>query len=364
MTVAAAVLAWMLAVGFGSANAAPSVSDQEHRLADQIAQGVQTPGAAPIVDGGRAGLRPVAADTAGAGPAQTAWLAALGYGILQPDAAPPGANDWGCRPSAAHPEPVVLLHGTWVNAYETFAYLSGALKNAGYCVFTLNYGRENLLQGGGLGTVLPGRSGVGDPVASAGQVGAFVDRVLDATGARKVNIVAHSQGGPVSRWYLKFGGGANKVDHEITLAATNHGTTLDGLAWLGRIVTNAGLDVLAPAGVLVGRSGVQQIVGSDFLNRLNAGGDTVPGVDYTVVGTRYDEVSTPYDLTFLRPGPGSDVRNITLQDGCELDMSDHLTMLYSPRTLSIVLNTLDPRQTPDVQCSFNPWLIGGGGRII
>ncbi len=143
MTVAAAVLAGMLAVGFGSANAAPSVSDQEHRLADQIAQGVQTPGAAPIVDGGRAGLRPVAADTAGAGPAQTAWLAALGYGILQPDAAPPGANDWGCRPSAAHPEPVVLLHGTWVNAYETFAYLSGALKNAGYCVFALNYGRED-----------------------------------------------------------------------------------------------------------------------------------------------------------------------------------------------------------------------------
>ncbi|MCM6772145.1 triacylglycerol lipase [Nocardia sp. CDC141] len=364
MTVAAAMAAAMLAVGLGSAHAEPpSESTQQHRLAEQIADGVPNPHADPIVDTSIADPHSVAADTAAAGPAQSSFLAAFGYSLLHPDAAPPGANDWGCRPSAAHPRPVVLVHGTWVNAYDDFAYMSQPLRDAGYCVFTFNYGRENLLQGGGVGSVLPGRGGVGDMARSADQVGAFVDRVLAATGAPKVDIVAHSQGGPVSRWYLKYGGGADKVAHEITFAGTNHGTTLLGIAWLGRLITNAGLDVLAPAGVLAGRGGVQQIVGSDFLNRLNAGGDTVPGVDYTAVGTRYDQVSTPYDLTFLRPGSGANVRNITLQDGCEADISDHLSIMYSPRALSIVLNTLDPKQTPNLACTFNPWLIGGGGHI-
>ncbi|MGY2062511.1 esterase/lipase family protein, partial [Nocardia gipuzkoensis] len=173
MTVAAAVVAAVLAVGVGGANAAPpSVSDQEHRLADQIADGVHSPSATPITDSTIADPRSIAADTAGNGPAQNSWLTATARGLTQPDAAPPGTNDWGCRPTRAHPEPIVLVHGTWVNAYETFAYLSGPLKNAGYCVFTLNYGRENVLDGGGLGTVLPGRSGVGDMAVSAQQVGA------------------------------------------------------------------------------------------------------------------------------------------------------------------------------------------------
>ncbi|NKY87116.1 lipase, partial [Nocardia veterana] len=73
--------------------------------------------------------------------------------------------------------------------------------------------------------------------------------------------------------------------------------------------------------------------------------------------------TTPYDLTFLQPGPGATVRNITLQDGCEQDLSDHLTMMYSPRVLSIILNALDPAQTPALTCSFNPWLLGGGGKL-
>ncbi|MBF6090294.1 lipase, partial [Nocardia cyriacigeorgica] len=91
--------------------------------------------------------------------------------------------------------------------------------------------------------------------------------------------------------------------------------------------------------------------------------DTVAGVDYTIVGSRYDEITNPYDLTFLKPGPGATVRNITLQEGCEQDISDHLTMMYSPRALSIALNALDPVQFPQLQCTFNPWLIGGGGQL-
>ena len=304
-----------------------------------------------------------ASDTIGHGPPQTSWLAAFGYGLANGDAAPPGANDWNCKPTAEHPNPVVLVHGTWMNAYNGFAFMGQPIKDAGFCTFTFNYGRANLVQGGGLGSVLPGTMGTGYIQDSAKQLATFVDRVRAATGADEVDLVAHSQGGSMANWYTKFEGGADKVDDLVTFGATHHGTSLDGIGALGRAINNFGIDVLGFIEIFVGHAGIQQTIGSDFVNELNANGDTVPGVDYTVVGTRYDEVTNPYDLTFLQPGPGATVRNITLQDGCEQDVSDHLTMMYSPRALSIALQALDSEQFPTLQCTFNPWLIGGGGKL-
>ena len=57
-------------------------------------------------------------------------------------------------------------------------------------------------------------------------------------------------------------------------------------------------------------------------------------------------VSTPYRSTFLTAGPGAVVRNVTLQDGCPIDLSDHLSMMYSPRAIGIVREALDPLAGP------------------
>ncbi|MBP2192279.1 esterase/lipase family protein [Nocardia goodfellowii] len=304
-----------------------------------------------------------ASDTVGYGPAQSSWLAAFGYGLLNPDAAPPGTNDWNCKPTEANPRPVIAVHGTWMNAYNGFAYMGQPMKDAGLCVFTFNYGRSNLLEGGGLGSVLPGVMGTGYIQDSAKQLATFVDRVLAATGAEEVDIVAHSQGGSMSNWYTKFDGGAAKVKNLVTYGATHHGTSLVGIGALGRAVNNFGIDILGFIEIFVGHAGIQQTIGSDFVNQLNANGDTVPGVDYTIVATRYDEITNPYDLTFLKPGPGATVNNILLQDGCEQDLSDHLTVMYSPRALSIALRAIDPAGHPQLTCTFNPWLIGGGGSL-
>src|SRR6201994_4358101 len=63
-----------------------------------------------------------------------------GYAHASPTASPPGANNFSCRPSAAHPRPVILVHGTFGDMSDSWQALSPLLVNHGYCVFALNYG--------------------------------------------------------------------------------------------------------------------------------------------------------------------------------------------------------------------------------
>ena len=120
---------------------------------------------------------------------------------------------------------MVLVHGTLANMNDSWRAASPVLANHGYCVFALNYGG-----------VSPASDfqGTGDIAASARQLASFVRQVLAATGAPKVDIVGHSQGGMMPRYYISFLGGAAKVAKLIGLAPSNYGTTLDGLAVLGR----------------------------------------------------------------------------------------------------------------------------------
>ncbi|MFE9575598.1 esterase/lipase family protein [Nocardia sp. NPDC006044] len=352
-------------LGSGVASGDPRIIPSEQSLADAISAGL-TPAAdgrqpRAVADSGSGSGLSHASDALGEGPEMSAYLAAFAYGLTHPDAAPPGANRWNCAPAAEHPRPVVLLHGTWLNAYDSFAYLSPRLARAGFCVFAFNFGRSGLLDGGGLGPILPGRYGVGRIEDSARQLSEFVDRVRAATGAEAVDIVAHSQGGTVADQYLKFDGGADKVRKLISFGATYHGTSLMGIATLGRMINNLGVDILGFYQPIVGVANIQQAAGSSFYATLNAQGDTVSGVDYTSVGSRLDQVMNPYEWSFLRAGAGATVDNITLQAGCEQDLSDHLTIMYSPRATSIALHALDPAAYPNLECAFNPWLIGGGG---
>ena len=252
------------------------------------------------------------------------YSGAYGYAHVSPTASPPGANDWTCKPSSAHPRPVVLVHGTFADMSDSWQALSPLLKNNGYCVFALNYGSY-----AGSGAV--GIYGTGEIRNSAKELSAFVDKVLAATGAAKVDLVGHSQGGMMPRYYLKFLGGAAKVHTLVGLSPSNHGTTLDGIGLLAAFFPGA-TGLLCPACE-------EQIVGSSFLNELNSGGDTVPGVEYTVIQTRYDQVVTPYTSAFLS---GSNVKNILLQNQCILDLGDHLSMPYDHIADADVLTALDP----------------------
>ncbi|MEU7562797.1 esterase/lipase family protein [Streptomyces eurythermus] len=246
-----------------------------------------------------------------------------------------GWNDYACKPSAAHPRPVVLVHGTFGNSVDNWLGLAPYLTSRGYCVYSLDYGQ---LPG------VPLFHGLGPIDKSAGQLSAFVDKVLAATGAAEADLVGHSQGGMMPRYYLKFLGGAAKVRSLVGIAPDNHGTDLDGLTNLLPYFPGAEdlLDAATPGLA-------DQIVGSGFLTKLNAGGDTVPGVRYTVIATRYDEVVTPWRTQYLN---GSDVRNVLLQDLCPLDLSEHLAIgLFDRIAFHEVANALDPAHATPTTCA-------------
>jgi triacylglycerol esterase/lipase EstA (alpha/beta hydrolase family) len=243
----------------------------------------------------------------------------------------PGANDWSCRPSAAHPRPVVLVHGTFANGTANWLVDSPILHSRGYCVFALTYGAK---------AGIPVLRAIAPVADSAAQLSTFVNGVLAATGASQVDIVGHSQGGMMPRYYLKFLGGAGKVHTLVGLAPSNHGTTLDGLALLAQQFPGAS-DILNSACPACS----DQIVGSDLLTKLNAGGDTVPGVSYTVISTRYDEVVTPYTSQRL-----SGAHNVTLQDLCPADVSEHVAIGADQIALHEVENALDPAHASPSDC--------------
>jgi len=245
-----------------------------------------------------------------------------------------GWNDYSCKPSAAHPRPVVLVHGTFANGIDNWLTLAPYLTNRGYCVFSLDYGQ------------LPGVPlfyGLGPVDESAEQLDAFVDKVLAATGASEADLVGHSQGGMMPRYYLKFLGGAAEVNAFVGIAPSNHGTTLNGLTNLLKYFPGAE-DLLTTATPAL----ADQVVGSAFLTKLNAGGDTVPGVRYTVIATQYDEVVTPYSSQFLS---GTDVHNVLIQDLCPLDLSEHAAVgLLDRIAFHEVTNALDPAHATATTC--------------
>ncbi|MEU3459545.1 alpha/beta fold hydrolase [Streptomyces sp. NPDC006733] len=247
--------------------------------------------------------------------------------VLSPDAVA-GANNWHCKPSPAHPTPVVLVHATFVDLGANWAVLSPTLANEGYCVYAFNYGMT-WLSAGRIG-------GLGDIPQSAKTLQSFVDTVLQRTGAPKVDLVGHSQGGLLPNYYIKRLGGAAKVRSFVALAPSNHGTTLNGIVTLGQKLNVLGFanNVL---GLLRLPGLVQQEVGSPFVQELFADGDTVPGPRYTVIETNRDTVVTPYTHAFLS-GPA--VRNVLIQDQCADDPVGHIGMFADGPALQNVLNAL------------------------
>lgn len=246
-----------------------------------------------------------------------------------PSQSPPGVNV-PCTPSAANPYPVVLVHGLNGNQYNGFANIGPSLANLGYCVYALNYGN----------------GGTDHLDASAQQIATFIDSVLATTGASKVDLVGHSEGGFEVEYVTKMiPGMAAKVNDVVALAPVTHGTTLWGLSYLVN-----GLDLTGPVSTACAACG-DLLVGSSPVTALDTPPIAQPGVDYTTIISQYDEAVTPYTSAAINE-PG--VNNIIVQTACPNDPVGHTGLAYDSGVLDMIENALKPTTPVAITCQIGP----------
>lgn len=116
----------------------------------------------------------------------------------------PGARNHG-------PRPIIVLHGYAMNR-ANFVPLAYRLARAKLGPI---YGFEYWT--------------LGRVAAGARQLGWFVDDVREATGAAQVDIIGHSMGGVVGRYYVSLAGGDGVVKNLVTIGSPHAGTDASAL---------------------------------------------------------------------------------------------------------------------------------------
>lgn len=213
--------------------------------------------------------------------------------------------------SAAPRDPVIIVTGTGGPAFY-YEALRARLQNAGY--HTRIFQLTNL--------------GLGDIRNTSRDLGRFVDSVRSQTGAAKVDLIGHSQGGLVSRQYVKFLGGHSTVDSVIMFGAPNYGSL------------SANLIRLFTFGTCVGIVACQQMtVGSSFLAQLNAGDDTPGSHQYTSIYTVQDQIAVPYWTAALDGGAA----NVKVQSQCPFRFVEHIFGIHDGTVVSGFLDALAHR---------------------
>jgi hypothetical protein len=282
-----------------------------------------------------------------------------------PDVPPPG-SDVPCTPSAAHPLPVVLVHGLAADQSDNWQTMAPFLADNGYCVYSLTYGNNASAP-----RPFDQIGGLTDMGASAHVLAAFVQSVLAQTHATKVDIVGHSEGGTMPDYYLKFLGGSRYVAHFVAISGVLHGTDFWGLSDLYQLGAAYGYGSDAAAFGSFCESCLEFLTGSTFMQTLDApnatatpteaatcpdDGAAVDGVSYTSLATDNDELVRPPTSDFIDPRCdsaryGISVDNILMQDQCPTDQADHLSMAADPVVAQDILNALDPAHQHHVVCS-------------
>lgn len=117
----------------------------------------------------------------------------------------------------------------------------------------------------------------------AARLSTLVDTVRADTGVAKVDLIGFSMGSLSSRYYLKSLGGTAKVEHWVSIAGPNHGTSQAYWCWL--VTSSKGCPQMAPS--------------STFLANLNSGDETPGDVKYATWVSRCDDVIDPPSTTLL-----------------------------------------------------------------
>ena len=287
---------------------------------------------------------------------------------VPPPGTTPDGQDCTATPAVTHPLPVILVHGLGGDENDNWQTMSPWLADHGYCVYALTYGNDPAAP-----SHFANFGGLGDMTASASVLSAFVRSVLAWTGAPKVDLVGHSEGGTMPDWYLKFDGGWQFVDHFVALSGVMHGTDFWGLGTLyaagqaygysqqesqsfGQycssctefLPTSPWMTALDSTSPEAGPGGAAVVCPSD--------GAAVEGVSYTSLATNNDELVRPPTSDFIDPAcngvDGISVHNVVMQQQCPTDQADHLSMAADPVVAQDILNALDPADARPVRCAL------------
>lgn len=202
--------------------------------------------------------------------------------------------------AASTKDPVIIVTGftTGPLIEPGYAPLAARLRNDGYTVSVLSYPDY----------------GTGDIHDQAVRLRDRVNQVRASSGAAKVDLVAHSMGGLVSRDYIKTLGGTSTVDSLVMLGTPNYGTSLANLATFFTFGTCIGITACE-----------QMAIGSSYLGALNAGDDTPGNVSYTAITTAAELVVTPYTSVYL--ANDGNIANIRVQSQCFGRWPGHLGLI-------------------------------------
>lgn len=217
-----------------------------------------------------------------------------------------------CQPAPAPGrDPVIVVAGTFSPAFAN-EVIANRLRSDGY--------RTTIFQLPSLGTQ--------SISATAQSLCNKIDSVKASTGAAKVDLVAHSQGGLVARDCIKNKGGKADVDTLVMLGSPNYGTAVANLATA--VTLGTCLNITACK---------QMAVGSTYLNSLNAGPDVISPVKYVSIYTIGDEVVFPHSTAALKDG----ATNVKVQSQCPLRSVGHLGLIADGTVYSGVDDALANR---------------------
>ena len=182
--------------------------------------------------------------------------------------------------------PIILLHGFAMNRTQ-WMWMARRLRERGHGpIYGINYFSLTRVD------------------RAARRLQRFIEHVKVREDELVVDIVAHSMGGLVARWYIERLDGAHHVERLVTIGTPHHGTRLGWLGW-----------ALPAARDLLG--------GSALLADL---GPVRPGAKYTSIWSRADAIVQPSESSSIAPAGADEV----------FDDLGHLSLTLSPRVVEVI----------------------------
>ncbi len=196
------------------------------------------------------------------------------------------ATEEGVGVARGRRNPIILVHGFGMNRTQ-WMWMARRLRAKGHGpIYGLNYFSLQSVE------------------RSSKQLASFVLHVLSREQATEVDLVAHSLGGIVARYYIERLSGGAKIGRLVTIGTPHKGTRLGRL---GPLIPSA-RDLRHDSSVL-----------KDL-------GDVRDGAAYTSIWSRADAVIQPPESASISPAGADEI----------FDDLGHLSLVLSPRVVDII----------------------------